>query len=166
MRKLDRYLQPPGSCYVCRAAKREGEDWILDLDRDITDGMIFEGRLYLCQTCSFEIAHLAGCATPAMLDRFVGERDAAIRQATSLMDENEQLRRANAALAAITSVEPVELAATPRYACAICIAEGVPSGEAGKNNPQGLARHLQSKHGMTYNQYVHRGDAALEETSQ
>jgi hypothetical protein len=165
MRKLDRYVQPPGCCFVCRSAKRDGDpEWILDLDRDITDGPVFEARLYLCPQCCFEIAKEAGCATPAMVDRFITERDAAIRQCAALIEENGALRGANEALMRVPPPAPgFVLAATSKYACPICLEEGVPPTEASKQNPQGLARHLQTKHGQKYSN-VMRGDAALEET--
>lgn len=153
MRKLDRYLMAPGCCFVCRSAQREGEDWILDLDRDITDGVFEEARIYLCPQCCMEIAHEAGCATPAMMDRFVAERDAAIRHATDLIAENEGLRTANVALAAVVPVLPVELAATGRYHCAECARDF--------QNPSALGRHRQARHGAKM-PVVYRGDAALE----
>lgn len=141
---------------------RPEEDWVLDTDIDITDGHFVDGRLYLCQTCCLEIADIAGCLTPAMRERFVDERDVAIRQATELRDVVDRLTEANQALAAIRPVAITEPLRTPKYVCQDCIAAGVPTDEAGFQNPQGLGRHRSAKHGAKP-PAVLRGDAALEE---
>lgn len=161
MRLIDRYVLPPGCCLSCRSSQREGETWVLDLDLHITDGPYETARAYLCPQCCLEIATMSGCATPAMRDRFVEERNAAIRQATDLMTENEQLKAALTAVDAWRPVAPVELAATPKYACEICLEAGVAPADADKQNPQGLGRHMQAKHG-TRTRTVHKGADALE----
>lgn len=164
MRKLDRYVQVPGVCFVCRSAQREGEAWVLDLDVDVVDGIYAVGRVYLCQQCSMEVGSEAGMAPPFLRDQWIAERDAAVLQCRELTDEVTALREALALLTAIKPAPVVELKATPKYACAVCLADGVSPKDADKQNPQGLARHAQAKHGLKYNAVVLKGDAALQET--
>lgn len=152
-RLLDRYVLAPGCCQICRASQRPEEEAIVDTLVDITDGPFENGRLYLCRSCSVEIAMLWRFAPPELVDKVTAERDAAILQCREMAEELATLRAVKAAIEAFRPAPAVELEQTKPYWCEPCQREF--------QNPSAWGRHQQARHGAPHSA-IRRGDEALQ----
>lgn len=153
MRLIDRYILPPGCCQKCRSAQRADEDLVLDTLVSITDGIYDAARLYLCRSCSVEIAQLWRFSPPEVLDKICAERDAAILHVREMEEELAALREIRSAIERFVPAPAVELAATKPYFCVECDREF--------QNPAAFGRHNQAKHQAPH-WAPRRGDEALD----